>query len=46
MKEYDCSNDDDAFNVCCIEDVINLRENNNVFSKAEINTMLEYFSIN
>ena len=46
MKENDCTNDDDVFNICCIKDVINLRENNNVFSKAEINTMLDYFSIN
>ena len=45
MKENDCTNDDDVFNICCIKDVINLRENNNVFSKAEINTMLDYFSI-
>ena len=45
MKENDCTNDDDVFNICCIKDVINLRENNNDFSKAEINTMLDYFSI-
>ena len=45
MIENDCTNDDDVFNICCIKDVINLRENNNVFSKAEINTMLDYFSI-
>ena len=45
MKENDCTNDDDVFNIHCIKAVINLREQNNAFSKAKINTMLDYFSI-
>ena len=35
MKENDSTNDDDVFNICCIKDVINLRENNNASVKLK-----------